>query len=332
MAIISALISSPPLYINEKYRTEKVMAREKNVPSMNLVSDHHDGLVMYYRAKELEPYQVEAACRAEGVNYKSLKHVFEATDQTLGSLRAMDFDQEATGSCRDWVCELGTEAETDEHNQLWSCLTVILGFGLEHFAVRREHTRKVWTGSNQTSQLTMSPGVPDVIHSDPCRPFFFFQELRMTDWSSKCSGVTAASPVAAILGAARDLSYDSEEQLLYVDGWAPVRMGPELAARLVSVRLGMRTCLLNVARMPNLLSENENIAKFRAMLFDASRSWKSDQQQQQQDQAAEDPFAAQAAAWEQEAQQAVAEEPSVEQIQAQVAAAYGQTEAVQEIW
>lgn len=267
MAIITCITNAPPLYLNEKTRGRFA----DDAPSMQLYSDHHEMLVTYYKLEELAEGQQEAACYKEGINYRTFLFVKECVGQTMGTLRQMDFDPEALGSCKEWIYELGTDAETDSHLQLWSGVTFLLGFGLEHFAMRKGMGRKVWIGQHRMSQVTLSPGVPENSTVDLLRPFLLINELREAEWQSRCNGVTAAGAFSTILGAARDLSYDTETGCLMVDHWAPVRMSPLNAARLVSIRMALRLCLLNIARTPRLLNQDPNIAAFRALLFDLTR-------------------------------------------------------------
>mmetsp|Transcript_139548 Transcript_139548/g.362835 ORF Transcript_139548/g.362835 Transcript_139548/m.362835 type:complete len:1234 (+) Transcript_139548:117-3818(+) len=273
MAVISAIVSSAPLYQNEMLRGKDLDKQAYKAASMQLLSDHYDALITYYRLKELPDMQLERVCRQEFVNYQSFKHIAAVADQTLQILRGMGFEADATGSCREWIMQMGTEGESEGHQQLWSALTFLLGVGLEHFAVRMGIGRRVWLSPTKTSQMSLSPGVPEIPPSDPLRCFVLFGELRESEWTSSCRAVSAAGAVATTLGAARDLTYDVAKGNLLLDGWAPVAMSPQLAARMVATRLALRSCLLNVAKSPDALSEHGAITSFRALLYELLHPW-----------------------------------------------------------
>jgi len=268
MAVISAVVSSAPLYQNEMLRGRDLNKQSSKAASMRLLSDHYDALLTYYRLKDLPEMLVERQCRQEFINYQSFKHIAAVTEQTLHTLQSMNFEAEATGSCKEWIMQMGTEGESEGHQQLWSALTFLFGVGVEHFAVRMGIGRKVWLSPTKSSQMALSPGVPEVPPNDASRAFVLFGELREGDWNSSCRGVTAAGAIATTLGAARDLTYDAQKGNLLLDGWAPVAMSPQLAARLVATRLALRSCLLNIAKSPGTLSEHAAIASFRALLYE----------------------------------------------------------------
>lgn len=273
LAVLSAFVNSPPLYQNESMRGKDLDKRGENVASMQLLSDHLDALQMYYRLKEHPEHEQVQICRREFVNFQSFKHISDVTDQTIMLLNSMDFPPETTVSCKEWVLQLGTAADTDAHRQLWSAMMFLTGLGVEHFAVRMGVGRKVYLGPSKkeamrTSQMACSPGIPEAAPNDPTRPFVLFMDLRESEWSSSCRNVSCAGAVSTILGAARDLSYDNHHQCLMVDGWAPVAMSPHTAARMVSTRLALRSCLLNVAKSPSLLAQSAPIAHFKGLLFE----------------------------------------------------------------
>lgn len=278
LAVLSAFVNSPPLFYNEQKRSQELEQSGDQVASMLLLSDHLDALQTYYKMKDLASYSIDSACRQNFINPQSFRHIVDVTDQTLQILNQMDFPPETTVSCKEWILQLGTSAETDAHRQLWSAVMFLLGLGVEHFALRMGAGRKVYIGPSKkegmkTSQMAVSAGIPECCPMDVTRPFVLFAELRESDWSSTCRNVSCAGSISTILGAARDLSYDNVHQCLLVDGWAPVQMSANTAARMVSTRLALRSCLLNISKSPSLLATNTAIANFKGLLFELVHPW-----------------------------------------------------------
>merc|ERR1719188_1058603 len=106
MAVISAVVSSAPLYQNEMLRGKDLDKQACKATSMQLLSDHYDALVTYYRLKDLPDFQLERVCRQEFINFQGFKHVAACTEQTLQILQGMSFEEDATGSCKEWITEM----------------------------------------------------------------------------------------------------------------------------------------------------------------------------------------------------------------------------------
>jgi len=104
---------------------------------------------------------------------------------------------------------------------------------------------------NSTSNIGLSPAIPESPEADPLRPFIIFGELRENQWNSSCRGATAAGAIATLLGAARDLCWEGHRGCVMMDGWAPVRMSPQTASMLGSVRLALRVSILELAGDPS---------------------------------------------------------------------------------
>mmetsp|Transcript_72520 Transcript_72520/g.132517 ORF Transcript_72520/g.132517 Transcript_72520/m.132517 type:complete len:1279 (+) Transcript_72520:130-3966(+) len=268
MAILGAIAASPPLQVPRWDNGQKVVHRQdSSESSVRLLSDHHDALMSCYKVWSMPQPMATQFCYKNWLDYNVIKKVTEAKDQTLQILRGMGFGDESLSSCQHWVSELGTPAETEEHRKHWALLTFLLSFGLEHFAVRRIGTRKVWIGTTTQSQVPVSPGVPEAPQYDVSIPFFLFAELRENEWSSSCRGVSAAGAPAVIFGAARDLTYDPRNECILVDGWAPVKLPYKSAARMSAMRTALRVILLYVAKSGMFNDENANlITAFRTLL------------------------------------------------------------------
>lgn len=246
MAILGAVASSPPIHLKPMGPGTKPVTTQEF--SQHLLSDHHDALMMCYEVWSKPPHMAKSFCWQHWLDEKVIAKVTEAKEQTLRILTGMGFGAEAVAPCQGWISTLGTADETEDARKLWAMLTFLLSFGLEHFAVRRQGTRKVWVGPTKQSSVQASPGIPEVPNMDMSRPFFIFAELRENEWNSSCRVVTASGAAAVILGAARDLIYSAETGCLLVDGWAPVRLSYRSAARLSAMRAALRVCMLHIAK------------------------------------------------------------------------------------
>jgi len=250
LSVLAALSAAPSLYHDDKRRGKDLAARGRgDVTAQTLLSDHYDALMTFYRLRDLPIDQAASVCMRENLNFKVFLQVNDAAEQTAGILSRMGFGPDPV-SYKEWLWQLGTRAETHEHHTKWATLVFLLGIGLEHFAVRKSLSRKVWVGKGKTSQVALSPGIPEVPPQDPMRPFFLFAELQESEWTSNCRGVSAAGAIATILGAARELRYDHVRGCLLLDGWAPVKLSHESAVRLGAARSALRICLLTVAKDP----------------------------------------------------------------------------------
>jgi len=262
MAILCALSAAPPLYENDIRRGKEAGAGGTKPIAQMMLSDHYDLLETFYTMSEMDPRQAMMVCQRDRLNYKTLLHVSEAVEQTLGILRNMGFGEKAIGPCWRWLSTIGTPHDSPENHQNWSALTFLLGLGLEHFAVRRGLSRKVWLGPGKTSQVALSPGIPEVPPEDPAYPIFLFAELRENEWNSTCRSVTTAGAVATFLGAARSVRYDFSKNAVLLDGWAPLKLGYETALRLGAARTALRACLLSMAKDPSAIETSSQVAEF----------------------------------------------------------------------
>jgi len=250
-AALCALSAAPPPYIGDHSRKSSNTWRCWCPSSSNMLSDHYDLLMMYYWIKEMPEEQARAACMQNWLEHRVLKQVIEVTDQTLQILQQMGFTTEsALTPCHAWLSQLNTKDETSDHRCLWAMMTFLLGLGLEHFGLRHD-ARRVWLNLNSTSNIGLSPAIPESPEADPLRPFIIFGELRENQWNSSCRGATAAGAIATLLGAARDLCWEGHRGCVMMDGWAPVTMSPQTASMLGSVRLALRVSILELAGDPS---------------------------------------------------------------------------------
>jgi len=265
LSVLAALSAAPSLYNDDRRRGKDLAARGGDTTAQSLLSDHYDMLITFYRLRDIPIDQAVYVCMRENLNFKVFQQVNDAAEQTSGILSRMGFGPDPV-SCKDWLCQIGTRSETQEHQAKWATLIFLLGMGLEHFAVRKSLSRKVWVGQGKTSQVALSVGIPEVPPQDPMRPFFLFAELQESEWSSSCRGVSAAGAIATILGAARELRYDHGRGCLLLDGWAPVKLSHESAVRLGAARSALRICLLTIAKDPATRESCHQIPLFAQLI------------------------------------------------------------------
>jgi len=264
MAALCALTAAPSPYTNEQFRGRD--ASFTSAASRVLLSDHHDLLMTYYKFRQLSPDEARFHCMRFNLEVKVLSQVVEAVDQSLSILRSMGFNENsALAPCGGWISLLGTPSEEPEHRQCWAALTLLLGLGLEHFGVRQDD-RRLWISEKKSSQVKATAAIPEAPPPTPATPFWIFGELQESEWSSSCRGATAASAVATLLGAARDMRYDSLRSVALLDGWAPVQLPRQIAMLLGKLKAALRICLLQLTHTPALLESDPLILAFGGLL------------------------------------------------------------------
>eukprot|EP00747_Dinoflagellata_sp_TGD_P009486 gnl/TRDRNA2_/TRDRNA2_119000_c0_seq1.p1 gnl/TRDRNA2_/TRDRNA2_119000_c0~~gnl/TRDRNA2_/TRDRNA2_119000_c0_seq1.p1 ORF type:complete len:288 (+),score=32.94 gnl/TRDRNA2_/TRDRNA2_119000_c0_seq1:1-864(+) len=248
MSALCALAAAPSPYVNDRRRSQELSAAAALTPSQMLLSDHHDLLTTYYRFRATAPDQQFQFCQNLQLTVSILQQVADEADQLQGILCCLGFNKQSMPYCGKWILASGTDQKRLYHRQ-WAGLTYLLGQGMQHFALRKPMSRQVWLQDGRPATAALSPGIPDSPIDDSLHPFLLFSELRPGRWSSSCRGATAAGGIATLLGAARFLGYDSQLGCAMLDGWAPIRMSFETAARLGAARTALWICLLDVARV-----------------------------------------------------------------------------------
>eukprot|EP00929_Paragymnodinium_shiwhaense_P031664 TRINITY_DN17692_c0_g1_i1.p1 TRINITY_DN17692_c0_g1~~TRINITY_DN17692_c0_g1_i1.p1 ORF type:complete len:1207 (-),score=325.75 TRINITY_DN17692_c0_g1_i1:212-3832(-) len=251
VVMLGTLIGSPPIFVDKAKGAQNACMDLPDVERLQRIgSDHYTQLRIIYGLFNVDEWTLPGACHKLRLEYSVVRGLLEAIQQTLGMLKQMGAIKSSNvGESKAWLSRLGSDNETADDKRKWALTSFLLGIGLEHFGVRVAFSRKIWLGQGVQGTIPPSAAVQDSgANFDPDRPCCVFADMRATDWKTNCKEVTALSSPSAMIGAAREISYDPSSGCTYLDGWAPLRMKYDTACRLTAMQQALRVCLLMVTR------------------------------------------------------------------------------------